>query len=113
MKLGRNDPCHCGSGRKFKNCHGRPGSKETSDRSVFGLLVVGLVLLVALVSAVVEFAQSDGLDAGRLVWSEEHGHWHTVDGREVPSGTPVPQPPGEPPPGKVWSPEHGHWHDAP
>lgn len=21
-KLGRNDPCHCGSGRKFKVCHG-------------------------------------------------------------------------------------------
>ena len=23
-KLGRNDPCYCGSGRKFKQCHGRP-----------------------------------------------------------------------------------------
>lgn len=22
-KTGRNDPCHCGSGRKFKDCHGR------------------------------------------------------------------------------------------
>ena len=22
-KLGRNDPCHCGSGRKFKHCHGK------------------------------------------------------------------------------------------
>lgn len=21
-KLGRNDPCHCGSGLKFKKCHG-------------------------------------------------------------------------------------------
>ena len=21
--IGRNDPCHCGSGRKFKKCHGR------------------------------------------------------------------------------------------
>jgi uncharacterized protein YecA (UPF0149 family) len=20
-KLGRNDPCHCGSGRKYKKCH--------------------------------------------------------------------------------------------
>jgi hypothetical protein len=26
-KLGRNAPCHCGSGRKFKHCHGRaPGT---------------------------------------------------------------------------------------
>ena len=23
-KLGRNQPCWCGSGRKFKQCHGRP-----------------------------------------------------------------------------------------
>lgn len=22
-KLGRNEPCHCGSGKKFKTCHGR------------------------------------------------------------------------------------------
>jgi len=22
-KVGRNDPCYCGSGRKFKHCHGR------------------------------------------------------------------------------------------
>lgn len=22
LKIGRNDPCHCGSGKKFKNCHG-------------------------------------------------------------------------------------------
>jgi len=21
-KVGRNDPCHCGSGKKFKRCHG-------------------------------------------------------------------------------------------
>jgi uncharacterized protein len=24
-KIGRNDPCHCGSGRKYKQCHGRSG----------------------------------------------------------------------------------------
>jgi len=26
-KIGRNDPCFCGSGKKYKNCHGR-SSKE-------------------------------------------------------------------------------------
>jgi hypothetical protein len=25
-KLGRNDPCFCGSGRKFKKCHGSAGN---------------------------------------------------------------------------------------
>jgi preprotein translocase subunit SecA len=24
-KVGRNDPCPCGSGKKFKNCHGKTG----------------------------------------------------------------------------------------
>ncbi|NBV26811.1 MAG: hypothetical protein EBR99_05800, partial [Actinobacteria bacterium] len=23
-KIGRNDPCFCGSSKKFKQCHGRP-----------------------------------------------------------------------------------------
>ncbi|MEA3317183.1 MAG: preprotein translocase subunit SecA, partial [Bacteroidota bacterium] len=26
-KVGRNDPCPCGSGKKYKNCHGRPGAE--------------------------------------------------------------------------------------
>ncbi len=26
-KVGRNDPCPCGSGKKYKHCHGRPGRK--------------------------------------------------------------------------------------
>jgi hypothetical protein len=25
-KVGRNEPCPCGSGRKYKHCHGRPGA---------------------------------------------------------------------------------------
>jgi len=28
--VGRNDPCPCGSGRKYKNCHGRPGMGGTT-----------------------------------------------------------------------------------
>jgi len=23
VKIGRNDPCHCGSGKKYKQCHGK------------------------------------------------------------------------------------------
>jgi preprotein translocase subunit SecA len=29
-KVGRNDPCPCGSGKKYKNCHGRPGAEQTA-----------------------------------------------------------------------------------
>jgi len=30
-KVGRNDPCPCGSGKKFKHCHGGPTHGETGD----------------------------------------------------------------------------------
>jgi preprotein translocase subunit SecA len=28
-KTGRNDPCPCGSGRKYKRCHGDPRNQGT------------------------------------------------------------------------------------
>lgn len=30
-KVGRNDPCPCGSGKKYKNCHGKPGTTWDDD----------------------------------------------------------------------------------
>jgi preprotein translocase subunit SecA len=27
-KVGRNAPCPCGSGKKYKQCHGRPGANR-------------------------------------------------------------------------------------
>jgi hypothetical protein len=30
MKIGRNQPCPCGSGKKHKNCCGRPLNRATS-----------------------------------------------------------------------------------
>jgi preprotein translocase subunit SecA len=30
-KIGRNDPCPCGSGKKFKKCHGAALEDETED----------------------------------------------------------------------------------
>jgi preprotein translocase subunit SecA len=29
-KVGRNDPCPCGSGKKFKNCHGKVSADAIS-----------------------------------------------------------------------------------
>jgi preprotein translocase subunit SecA len=31
-KLGRNDPCYCGSGKKYKNCHYREDQAAASPR---------------------------------------------------------------------------------
>ena len=30
-KIGRNDPCPCGSGKKYKNCCGKPGANTPND----------------------------------------------------------------------------------
>ena len=47
-KTGRNDLCHCGSGRKYKKCH---GVKETpaARRRILLLAVGGAVLAAILV----------------------------------------------------------------
>ncbi len=36
-KIGRNDPCPCGSGKKYKNCHGRPGAEPLSEEDLVNL----------------------------------------------------------------------------
>lgn len=36
-KIGRNDPCHCGSGRKYKHCHGRPARRSPEDEPEKGV----------------------------------------------------------------------------
>ncbi len=111
MKIGRNDPCHCGSGKKYKHCHEKVVSAG-NDWSKKGMYVVGAVLALGLGGFVYRVVA--GPDDGR-VWSAEHGHWHNADGTELgsaPAANFVPQPPGPAPEGQVWSPEHGHWHDA-
>ncbi len=35
-KVGRNDPCPCGSGKKYKHCHGRQGASQPISRAANG-----------------------------------------------------------------------------
>ena len=76
-RTGRNDPCPCGSGKKFKHCH----ATKTDQWSpmLLAVLIVGAVLAVILIVSSVR--QSSG--SGR-VWSAEHGHYHDASGREIP-----------------------------
>jgi preprotein translocase subunit SecA len=30
-KVGRNAPCPCGSGKKYKHCHGKPGAEPLAS----------------------------------------------------------------------------------
>ncbi len=83
VKLGRNDLCHCGSGKKYKNCHQlQDEKKESSNKS----LIIGGVIGVLIVVAALAF------------------FFNAKSGK---NGAPGPAPAG-----KVWSAEHGHWHDA-
>ncbi len=73
---GRNDPCHCGSGRKFKNC-----CKEKDESALSSKLgVAGLVLAVVLgfwflSSAISSGGNTPDCPTGQT-WSEAHQHCH-------------------------------------
>lgn len=78
QKLGRNDLCHCGSGKKFKRCH---ALKTEADRqSRFLMMVVGGLLLAGVAVGVANYT---GEATGGRVWSAEHGHYHDANGLEI------------------------------
>lgn len=70
---GRNDPCSCGSGRKFKHCC-QPKEGQVSGRQRLLIAVVVVALIGGLFFAVSSRVEPTG-QAGR-VWSPEHGHYH-------------------------------------
>lgn len=120
-KPSRNDACHCGSGKKFKVCHGQSNNKPYQLWTISGVVVLAILWFFFYESepAIVPNRISSPLELAPpgKVWSVEHGHWHDAPSLPV-SSTPnsIPKkpqakPPSAAPPGKIWSPEHGHWHD--
>lgn len=79
-KTGRNDLCHCGSGKKFKKCHGAQQATASSGRML--MVVVGGAVLAALVAVGLSF-RADRTSSVR-VWSAAHGHYHNENGQQVP-----------------------------
>jgi len=79
--LGRNEKCHCGSGRKFKKCHGLKTAEQRTAR--FLMIVVGGAMAAALVVGMASF-RGNSSSSGVRVWSAEHGHYHDATGREIP-----------------------------
>lgn len=108
MKTGRNEPCPCGSGKKYKQCcamkrQKRERVQDSLFKGVFLLFgPLALVLIAAVTYSSLKGAPKtdDGLER---VWSSAHGHWHVL----LPDGTET-----EIRPGMVWVPEHGHFHRA-
>ena len=79
-KTGRNDLCHCGSGRKYKKCH---GVKEEASKGRLMMFVVGGAVVAAVVAAIMSFT-GDRTSGPTRVWSAEHGHYHDASGTAVP-----------------------------
>jgi len=75
MKTGRNEPCPCGSGRKFKHCCLK---KKSSMPVATRFLIAALMLLLAgVIAAIISTATAEKHpDMQGKVWSEEHQHWH-------------------------------------
>jgi hypothetical protein len=79
-KPGRNDLCSCGSGKKFKRCHGLTTESARSGRML--MIAVGIGLVAAVVAGMAAFT-TERSSAVRI-WSPEHGHYHNAAGQEVP-----------------------------
>lgn len=97
MRVGRNEPCPCGSGRKSKQCCGGRASRKFPVGLAILLAAMGLLAAAGAISAFV--GRDDKPAAASRAAAPRNG---------VP-GSPQP---GPAPAGKVWSVEHGHWHDA-
>jgi hypothetical protein len=82
-KVGRNDLCPCGSGKKYKSCHATKGMGSTQRNKSFWIIGVLIALFISAIY-------------GLFNKSEENGNT---------------RPTGPAPVGKVWSAAHGHWHD--
>lgn len=113
--INRNDPCHCGSGKKYKNCH--EGKMEKSKGSKYSMFfLIGAVVLIGILIFRPSESSKKGVRKPGQVWSEEHNHWHDAPAPVNQPNTITPDAthaPGPAPEGKVWSEEHGHWHNAP
>lgn len=79
-KIGRNDVCHCGSGRKFKKCCESKTSSRRTGRAL--IIVVGGLLTAAIAAGVASFTGDS--QGGVRVWDPAHGHFHDATGRQVP-----------------------------
>jgi hypothetical protein len=81
QKQGRNDLCTCGSGKKFKRCHGVKSDSDRSGRLL--MLAVGGAVVAAVAAGVASFT-ADRSAASTRVWDPAHGHYHNANGTEVP-----------------------------
>lgn len=73
---GRNDPCHCGSGRKYKNCcYDKDHSQLASKLGMIGI-VVAIILVLILAGIALSGGEGPQNCPPGTVWSTAHQHCH-------------------------------------
>lgn len=76
--LGRNDPCHCGSGEKYKHCCQEKDRSTSTVRSKTAMIIIAAVLILGLVLVGISLTVGGGQRTcpPGTVWSAEHRHCH-------------------------------------
>ncbi len=83
-KIGRNDPCPCGSGKKYKACCAGKTARRDTLLSKGMVAFLGALLVVGIVAIAALFYSSDRSTEATRVWPSEHGHWHEASGLRTP-----------------------------
>jgi hypothetical protein len=75
-KIGRNDPCPCGSGKKYKQCCAGKAAEKSTVYTKWVAVVLGSLLLLGTLAMVSSMARNDRPAIPGRVWSAEHQHYH-------------------------------------
>jgi hypothetical protein len=61
------DPCHCGSGRKYKNCHGKAAAPAAFDYTPYGRAAGAFLLMLGIALVVIEMVYGFHGGVGRYI----------------------------------------------
>jgi hypothetical protein len=75
-KLNRNDPCHCGSGKKYKNCCREKDNSPMSSRVRMAGIVIAILLGLWFTGIALSGGEGSQNCPEGTVWSESHQHCH-------------------------------------
>lgn len=77
LKIGRNDVCPCGSGKKYKQCCEGKETGKANSRTKWAAIIIGSLMLIGALSLISAWSTTDPVAVQpRKVWSAEHGHYH-------------------------------------
>jgi len=75
-KPGRNDPCPCGSGEKYKHCCQGKDTTPRSSKMIIAAVIIALIIGVGVV-VISQTGENERPECpAGTVWSEAHQHCH-------------------------------------